>query len=60
MLFVLGETARAQLERFANGLASTPLRRTVQPGEGELFLRTLRETFQNSTSWRVVDHSAAL
>ncbi len=60
VLFVLDETARTQLERFANGLASTPLRRTVLPSEGELFLRTLQETFQNSTSWRVVDRSAAL
>jgi len=32
----------------------------VLPSEGELFLRTLQGTFQNSTSWRVVDHSAAL
>ena len=60
VLCVLHETARTQLERFANGLTSTPLRRTVLPSEGELFLRTLQETFLNSTSWRVVDHSAAL
>ncbi len=60
VLCVLDQTARTRLERIANGLASTPLRRTVLPGEGELFLRTLQETFQSSTSWRVVDQSAAL
>lgn len=60
VLCVLDETARTQLERIANGLASTPLRRTVLPGEGELFLRTLQGTFHSSTSWRVVDQSAAL
>lgn len=60
VLVVLHETARTQLERFARGLASTPLRRTVTPSEGELFLRTLQETFQNSTYWRVIDHRAAL
>lgn len=60
VLVVLDETARAQLKRFAGGLASTPLRRTVTPSEGELLLRTLQETFQSSTYWRVIDHSAAL
>jgi hypothetical protein len=60
VLVVLDETARTQLERFAGGLASTPLRRTVTPTEGELFLRTLQETFQNSTYWRIIDHRAAL
>lgn len=43
VLRVLDETARTQLERFAGGLASTPLRRTVLPSEGEQFLRTLQE-----------------
>ncbi len=53
VLCVLDEAARTQLERFASGLASTPLHRTVLTSEGELFLRTLQETFQSSTYWRV-------
>ncbi len=60
VLVVLDETARTQLERFAGGLASNPLRSTVTPNEGELFLRTLQETFKNSSYWRIIDHRAAL
>ncbi len=57
VLSVVIEEVRPQLERFGQGMGSMTLRRAVLPSEGELFLRTMQETFQSSSYWRIVDES---
>lgn len=54
VLTVLVEELRVRLQAMAGGLLSRTLGIPVRPEDGELYLRTLQETFVNSSYWRMV------
>lgn len=59
VLFVADESSRVDLEEFAAGLASSGLRRTVGPEQGQIFLLTLLGTFRQASRWRAVPKAGA-